>query len=182
MTTVRAQGQAKRQRHGAGAAMRMWVLAAACAACGAAGAAGTWNGRQPDRIFQRLDFNGDGVVDKSELESARRAAFASADSDHDGYITETEAQSLLQALRVQGAAGQRPLYRGRLAGRQAAEQANVIARFDVNGDGRVSEAEFVDLEHPFGARFDGDGDGRITKLELEQASASLRDGQKRAAR
>lgn len=181
MTKVRAQGQAKRRSRG-GLAMRMWVLAAACAACGAAGAAGTWNGRQPDRIFQKLDLNGDGVVDKSELEAARRAAFARADSDHDGYITEAEAQSLFQELRAQGAAGQRPLYRGRIAGRQPAEQANLLARFDANGDGRVSEVEFVGLAHPFGARFDGNGDGIITKVEMEQARASLREGQKRAAR
>jgi len=181
MTTVRAQRQAKRRSRG-GLAMRMWVLAAACAACGAAGAAGTWNGRQPDRIFQKLDLNGDGVVDKSELEAARRTAFARADNDHDGYITEAEAQSLLQELRAQGAAGQRPLYRGRLAARRPAEQANLLARFDSNGDGRVSEAEFVDLEHPFGALFDGNGDGQITKAEMQTARASLRDGQKRTAR
>ena len=182
MTTVQAQGRSNR-RSGGPAVARVWLLAAACAACGAAGAAGSaWNGPQPDRIFQKLDLNGDGVVDKSELETARRTAFARADNDHDGYITEAEAQSLLQELRAQGAAGQRPLYRGRLAARRPAEQANLLARFDSNGDGRVSEAEFVDLEHPFGALFDGNGDGQITKAEMQTARASLRDGQKRTAR
>jgi Ca2+-binding EF-hand superfamily protein len=150
------------------------ALLAACA-CGAAAAAGPWNGPQPERIFERLDLNSDGVVDRGELEAARHAAFVRADADRDGYITEAEAQALLQELRAQGAAGQRPLFRGRLAARRPAEQANVLARFDTNLDGRVSEAELVDPEHPFEALFDANSDGRITKSEVDRALASLRD-------
>src|SRR4051812_40948352 len=116
MTTVGTQEQGLR-RHTRLTA-RMWLAAAACAACAAASAAEPWNGPQPDRIFQKLDLNGDGIVDKSELDAARRAAFERADADHDGYITEDEAQSLLQQLRAQGAAGQRPLYRGRIVARK----------------------------------------------------------------
>jgi len=129
-------------------------------------------------------LNGDGVVDKSELDAARRAAFERADADHDGYITEDEAQSLLQQLRAQGAAGQRPLYRGRIVSRKPAEQANAIARFDADGDGRVSEAEFMEFVHPFGAMFDANGDGKITKEEVDQARDALRqgEGQRRASR
>jgi Ca2+-binding EF-hand superfamily protein len=175
MSTVRAQGQEHRRR--APFAAYIWLAAAACAACSVASAAEPWNGPQPDRIFQKLDLNGDGVVDKSELDAARRAAFERADADHDGYITEDEAQSLLQQLRAQGAAGQRPLYRGRIVSRKPAEQANAIARFDADGDGRVSEAEFMEFVHPFGAMFDANGDGKITKEEVDQAREALRQGE-----
>jgi Ca2+-binding EF-hand superfamily protein len=161
----------------------MWLLAATCAWCGAAVAAdGGWNGPQPERIFQKLDVNGDSVVDQPELLAARRTAFARADANHDGYIDEAEVQSLLQGLRALGGAGQRPLLRGRLVARRPAEQANVIARFDLDADGRVSESEFVDPEHPFGARFDGDGDGRITKAEVEKGYDAVRSGPRHAAR
>src|SRR5262245_27164870 len=181
MATVGAQGQGLERRGVA----RMWLAAAAAfVACAAASAAEPGNGPQPDRIFQKLDLNGDGIVDKSELDAARRAAFERADNDHDGYITEDEAQSLLQQLRAQGAAGQRPLYRGRMASRKPAEQANAIARFDADGDGRVSEAEFMEFVHPFGAMFDANGDGKITKEEVDQAREALRqgEGQRRASR
>jgi Ca2+-binding EF-hand superfamily protein len=166
-----AQAEKDRQRR-CGAAL---ISLVAAFACGAVGAADPWNGPQPDRIFERLDANSDGVVDASEIQAARHAAFMRADADRDGYITEAEAQTLLQELRAQGAAGQRPLFRGRLAARRPAEQANVLARFDADADGRVSEAELVDLAHPFGALFDSNGDGRITKSEVDQALASLRD-------
>jgi len=160
---------------------QIWLVAAACAMCSAAGAAEAWNGPQPERIFRQLDLNGDGIVDQHELDAARRAAFEHADSDRDGYITETEAQSLLQQLRSQGAAGQRPLYRGWIAARKPAEQANLLARFDADGDGRVSEAEFMEFVHPFGAMFDLNGDGVITKAEVEQAEAALREERQRRA-
>jgi Ca2+-binding EF-hand superfamily protein len=169
---MQAQGDRNRRRR-CGAAAFTGLLAAF--ACGAVGAANPWNGPQPDRIFERLDTNSDGVVDRGELEGARHAAFTRADTDRDGYITEAEAQALLQELRAQGAAGQRPLFRGRLAARRPAEQANVLARFDTDLDGRVSEAELLDLAHPFGALFDGNGDGSITKSEVDQAVASLRE-------
>lgn len=180
--TVGAQGQGfKRSTR---LTTQIWLAVAACAVCAAAGAAEPWNGPQPDRIFQKLDLDGDGVVDKSELDAARRAAFERADADHDGYITEDEGQSLLQQLRAQGAAGQRPLYRGRIVARKPAEQANAIARFDADGDGRVSEAEFMEFVHPFSAMFDANGDGNITKAEVEQAQEALREGegQRRASR
>lgn len=146
--------------------------------------AAQWEGPQPDRIFQRLDANDDAIVDAQELLVARRAMFAHADADHDGYVTEAETQALRDGLRSQGGAGQRSLLRTRLATRRPAEQANWLARFDFDGDGRVGETEFVGAEHPFVARFDVDGDGRLTRAEVDTGQDALRDTarERRAAR
>jgi EF hand domain-containing protein len=147
-------------------------------------AAAQWEGPQPGRIFDKLDANDDAIVDAQEFLVARRAMFARADSDRDGYVTEAEAQDLREGLRELGGAGQRYLMHTRLATRRPAEQANLLARFDTDGDGRVTEAEFVGADHPFLARFDGNGDGRLTRTEIEQGEATLRETmrQRRTAR
>lgn len=141
-----------------------WLIALACSTATAA----DWGGPQPVRIFDRLDVNGDGVVDAHELESARRAMFERADLDSDGYVTDLEAQELFDVLRASGGSAQRPILRSRWAARRPAEQANLLARFDANGDGRVGEAEFLRPAYPFVARFDADNDGRLTRAEVER--------------
>jgi Ca2+-binding EF-hand superfamily protein len=143
-----------------------------------------WEGPQPGRIFHRLDANGDAIVDHQELEVARREMFAHADADGDGYVTEAEAHDLRDSLREQGGAGQNSLLRPRYAARRPAEQANLLARFDTDGDGRVAQAEFVAAEHPFLARFDSNGDGRLTRAEVEEGEVALRESfrERRAAR
>lgn len=151
------------------------TLAAAMAFVSFAAAAAHWEGPQPGRIFEKLDANEDAVVDAQELLVSRREVFARADADSDGYVTDDEAQNLREGLRAHGGAGQRSLLRTRFATRRPAEQANLLARFDSDGDGRVTEAEFLGADHPFLARFDGNGDGRLTRAEVDLGEAGLRE-------
>lgn len=141
-----------------------------------------WSGPLPVRIFDKLDVNGDAVVDAHEVESARRSMFDRADADQDGYVTDLEAHALFDVLRASGGSAQRPLLRSRLASRRPAEQANLLARFDTDGDGRVGESEFLSGAYPFMARFDADNDGRLTRDEVEQGYLAREELRQKRAR
>jgi len=43
-----------------------------------------------DRVFTRMDTNGDGFITKDELEKSAAAQFAQLDTDHKGYVTRDE--------------------------------------------------------------------------------------------
>jgi Ca2+-binding EF-hand superfamily protein len=50
-----------------------------------------------------------------------------------------------------------------------------LDRIDGDGDGRISEAEFVGAPNPLLERFDGDRDGRITRAEMDEARVEARE-------
>jgi Ca2+-binding EF-hand superfamily protein len=67
---------------------------------------GRWSGRggpqSPQQIIERLDSDGDGVLNVSELGDGRRGRFLSgADEDEDGTLTVEEIQAHLDARRAQ---------------------------------------------------------------------------------
>lgn len=107
-------------------------------------AGGGDRGARLERMFERADQNGDGVVTMAEIQQSRASTFAEIDVDADGGVTAEE----LVAWRMTN----------------RAERA--VARFDDNGDGVLSLEEF-----PFRgdrmARFDLNEDGEITRAELE---------------
>jgi len=102
-------------------------------------------GKGLDKIFTRLDKNGDGVLTKDELFNPAR--FDALDADKDGKVTQEEFQK--------GAAG---------AMREAVG-TRFMKQLDTNGDGKVSKAEFEALF----ARLDKDGDGQLSQEELSAA-------------
>ncbi|KAL6970753.1 hypothetical protein U1Q18_030444 [Sarracenia purpurea var. burkii] len=101
------------------------------------------------RMIEKIDANGDGCVDIDEFgalyqsvmndrggeetaaegEEEMREAFEVFDQDSDGFITGEELRSVLEAL-------------GLREGGAAAECRRMIAKVDVDGDGRVSFNEF----------------------------------------
>ncbi|HEY8520016.1 MAG TPA: hypothetical protein VIN61_08055 [Gammaproteobacteria bacterium] len=150
-------------------------VALALGAFGAALAVGTV-AAQPrsgaDPWFERLDTNGDGVIERDEFEASRRSQFERADADGDGYLSDDE----LRALPERGGMGGRGHSRGRRwAGRMPDVGGQALARHDTDGDGRLSAQEFLAAESPMLRRLDTDRDGRITRQEAESAQARARE-------
>ena len=46
------------------------------------------------RVFERLDTDGNDVIEPREIEAARRATFERADADNDDYVTGPELEAL----------------------------------------------------------------------------------------
>lgn len=125
---------------------------------------GDRRGHRIDRLFEKLDANGDGAIDRSEAEAARKDRFARADANGDGVISKDE----MTAAAIRRA--------GERAGR-------IFARLDGNGDGVVDEAEMAAMKkgrHGHRGdrlfdRYDADGDGRVTREEIEAQRAIRRN-------
>ncbi|MBI3506596.1 MAG: EF-hand domain-containing protein [Proteobacteria bacterium] len=88
-----------------------------------------------EKLFQKLDSNGDGSVDKSEFEAGMQAKgmdatkadsiFAKLDTDTDGSVSKTE------------------FAKGAHHHKKAAGSADdLFAKIDTDGDGSVSKSEF----------------------------------------
>lgn len=109
-----------------------------------------------DRMFEKLDANGDGAIDKAEVEAGRTARFSAADANSDGVLT-TDELSAAAAKRAEK------------------HIERMMSRLDKDGDGSLSDAEYAAAgdgrDSKRGAkmfkRFDADGDGRVTRAEAE---------------
>lgn len=111
--------------------------------------------------WQKWDANGDGQLSREEVASAPRLSqdFDAIDANHDGFLSLSE----LQAVR--GARG--PGGRGGRGG--------AIARWDANGDGKLSRDEVANaprLSQDF-ATIDANQDGFVTLEELQAARAQF---------
>jgi Ca2+-binding EF-hand superfamily protein len=96
------------------------------------------------RHFDKIDANHDGVVTIDEYVSAARTLYAQFDSAHDGKVTAAEIES---SPRTQ---------------ERAVHVADRMVRhMDANGDGVVSQDEFVAAAKTRFARIDKNGDGFI---------------------
>jgi hypothetical protein len=103
------------------------------------------------------DHNGTYTCDEWKQYASR--LFNLADRNHDGYVDATEFKT------IQGAA---PMFK----------EAD-LAYFDENRDGRVSRTEFVNKPNPIFARYDKNGDCRVTPAELKGSSNDAQPSEKR---
>ncbi len=115
-------------------------------------------------LIERLDLNGDGGIDASEVEQARVEAFATMDLNADGFVERSEAEDLVDAAGL--GAGER-------AGRFGRGNRDPFARLDSNDDGMVSRDEYVGQPVRI-MNADADGDGIVTSAEMETMITSLR--------
>ena len=108
-------------------------------------------GAMLEQMFKKLDANGDGAVTREEAVKLVDERFAAIDANKDGVVDKTEVESWI----------------GRRAPAQAVD--GFLKRHDLDGDGKVTKAEF---EKPFGkifAVFDRNDDGKVTLDEARQA-------------
>lgn len=108
-----------------------------------------WRGRggrgpRIERMFERMDADGDGAITREELAAARSERFAAMDADGDGAVTAQELANYRMLRRAE----------------------RRIRRLDENGDGVLQLDELPGGERRF-ERFDLDGNGVVTRAEAE---------------
>ena len=133
-----------------------------------------------EALFDRLDKDGDGVVDKSELGEADERLVKrllrtsdkngdgelSRDELSDGTTTKDEPKGRLDAQPQQNRPGQK----------MAFSPSEIIKRVDRDGDGSVSRNEAPERMKQNFDRIDSNGDGKISLKEFETVLSALRRG------
>jgi hypothetical protein len=118
--------------------------------------------------FEALDANGDGSVSTSEFLAAQieraNEAFTRMDSDGDGSLSQDEAP------------GQRPPGAG---GRPGGQSGGGFAALDANGDGIITEKEFIEAganrQKEIFAQIDVDENGEVTEEEMQTFYQRMRE-------
>ena len=97
-------------------------------------------------MVDQIDGNGDGAITRSEVAAYQTDRFSLMDADADGELTPKELSEGARAL--------------------------IFQRMDLNGDGQVTEVEFLEVSDGMGRvgkrmdRLDEDGNGRIASAEM----------------
>lgn len=114
-------------------------------------------------FIENWDLNGDGAVTAEEARERRGNVFASFDANDDGFL-DAEEYVLFDEARAQDQAENEP----KGMGKGARNPANGM-RLEVNdtdGDGKVSEAEFLDNAASWIEMIDRNGDGVVTVADF----------------
>lgn len=118
-------------------------------------------GRRPfdfQRMFERLDINGDGEITSDELPQ-RVQRMMQLDQNGDGVLTREELSQGPPGGGFGGGPGMAP-------GGPGARAERMFERFDTDSDGTVTKDELPDGMQQFMERFDRDGDGVVTEDEV----------------
>jgi Ca2+-binding EF-hand superfamily protein len=110
-----------------------------------------------DRLFDQLDTNHDGLITRAEFEASRHSRFLTLDRNHDGFLSPAHFPRLVGFAR-----------------RRLDALGAAISRFDLDHDGRVSEAEFVRFSLALFDEADTNHDGVLTRAEAQAAAMRLR--------
>jgi Ca2+-binding EF-hand superfamily protein len=114
----------------------------------------------PEQLFKRLDANGDGKIEESEVPAARRGLIdrlgKKADQNGDGALDREEFTAAAKELRARPAKGQKP------------EQ--LFKNLDADGNGKVTAEEVPQerrgLFRRISAQADKDGDKSLNEQEF----------------
>ncbi len=126
------------------------ALALVIAAAGVAGSAQAQTGIATE------DTNKDGVVTAAEHTAGAEARFKRMDMNHDGVVDATEAGKIKKFLSM-----------------RSPKMAAAIDLLDLNHDGKITHAEFVEASDARFNKLDTNHDGKIDKAEMDAAKGAL---------
>lgn len=104
-------------------------------------------------FYSKADTNSDGVITKTEVRDLRSTTFSRLDRNGDGIAEPSDAPR-------------------RFRDRYMEKFEPLRTKFDQNGDGRISEEEFLNAPMTGFDRADQDGDGQLTENELHSLTDS----------
>ena len=120
-----------------------------------AGAAQSTPGEQ---FLQNWDLDGDGIATLEELRGMRGDVFFTFDSNEDGYL-DGEEYLYFDMARANDVANYEAVERAQM--QEVADGMSLLVS-DLDGDGQVSEAEFMRDTETWFSDLDTDGNGGIT--------------------
>ena len=113
---------------------------------------------RPGAWFEQADANGDDLLTLEEFKNARAQSFPKRDRNSDGFIDESDMPKM---------ASERP---------KARAAANfIMAELDSDGDGKISQSEFVAGAEPLFERADTNGDGVVDLKERDALRATVKE-------
>jgi hypothetical protein len=126
--------------------------------CGGPGMGQGRGGMMMQGMFDRFDTDKNGTVTVEEVLKTVDARFDQVDTDKNGTVDKAEAEGFF----------------GKFAPPQAAQW--FLARHDLDGDGKVTKAEFENPMKKRFALFDRNDDGKVTREELALAGPMMGRG------
>lgn len=124
-------------------------------------------------MFERMDVNDDGQLDKADREAHRAKRFSMLDTDGNGSISKEEFAAMHE---MRGKHGDRE--HGKRGHRGGMHMMAKMA--DTDNDGVITRAEFDAGVAAHFAKVDTDGDGTITDAERKAAHDKMRERFKQA--
>jgi Ca2+-binding EF-hand superfamily protein len=104
-------------------------------------------------VFQSLDTNGSGFIERAEAEAPIQGEFNQYDTDRDNKITEPEIRMIVQRMQQRQAAERQQMEIERRKGMMAINdlidmQMRDADKLDKNSDGKVTQQEYLVLAGP----------------------------------
>lgn len=114
-------------------------------------------------FIENWDLDGNGEVSAEEARSRRSDVFASFDANEDGFL-DAEEYVVFDEARALDQAENEP--KGMGNGRRNPANGMKLEVNDTDGDGKVSEAEFLDNAASWIETIDRNGDGVVTGTDF----------------